>query len=372
MEFEVHVRKFKYYLSKAATALGSGRATETIYGYRMRSFKGYLQIACTDRNTWTLVITDIPVHGEDEFAVGVDVLHSVVSYLNDDTMISLRQEKGFVLVKSADYVGKWRVMDIKKFPDKPPSSHSEMIPLNNYVFRKSIEAVRYTVEGAISPFVVFGDGLCWAGLDQRMQEVVTGFDSNLTFSIPLVNLGLIKFLELCGDVNDRELKFGFVEEEDFLYLYHGDSLFICQKVAHSAEDIRKRFYDNLDESNQLVFDKEVQALQRAVTLASATCEQRSAIIRFEFEDDKLYVIGEDKHSDFGYANVAVNIKGNKKLMEKVKSIGWHWVLAGLSAVKDKTVTLKFDKEFLIIKGDSSVAIMALVSDYGTSKRVINK
>lgn len=374
MKFSIPVYKLEYYLGKAATALGSGQLTASMQGVCFTS-GDYLNIWCTDGKSFAEVETDISIEeGGESFILNSVWLLSLVAYLDSKNDVSFELlDSGRVKIVGGSYEGEWTVLKEENFPNRLErvSEIDQPMLLNIKDFCKSIESVKYAAEGLMGAErrIVFRRGLCWGASGVRYQSVISGLDDSVNIVIPFASLGVVKFLTMSKQTDED--KFAYGETETHMHFYVKRDVFSCGKAVFSEQDEESVFNKRLSDKH-LWFELEVNDFHRAVSLASLTCEQKSAEIYFEFDKETLYVIGRDKYENQGIDKLIVSPQGDLSQLGGVKIAGWAWVLASLHAVKAKAVRITFDDNFLIITTDSSRGILALVSSYNVKRLTTNK
>lgn len=376
MKFNIPVYKLEHYLSKAATALGSGLATATMQGFCFSVREKRLLIWCTDGKSFAEVETDVYFTMVDEdvegFILEASKLSSLVAYLSSQDNISFERTDTKVKIESGGYEGEWIGMKKKNFPFRP----DEMPPgtqasLNIKDFCKSAESVKYAAEGLMGAErrIVFRRGSCWGASKVRYQSVISGLPEDVDIVIPFAALGVVKFLEKSKQSDKDE--FDYTEGNGYMYFSVGQDVYICTKAVDSEQDETFEFDARLSDK-ALWVELEVNDFYNAVFRASLTCEAKSAEIRFEFAEEALYVIGRDKFENQGIDKLVVSPQGDLTQLGGVNIAGWAWVLAALQAVKAKAVRIIFDGGFMVIATDNSRGILALVSSHNVKRLTASK
>lgn len=374
MKFSIPVYKLEYYLSKAATALGSGQVTASMQGFCFSVYDKWLNIWCTDGRSFAEVKTDIQMEeGFEGFILEASKLSSLVSYLNSQDDISFEQTDVKVKIISGSYEGDWQTLDKSNFPLRPDNMPSSVLPvlINIKDFCKSIESVKYAAEGLMGAErrVVFRRGLCWGASGVRYQAVFSGLNDAIDIVIPFASLNVVKFLEKSRQLDEDE--FAYTESDEHMYFRINQDVYICTKAVSSEQDEEFEFNKHLSDKS-LWFEVEVSDFHNAVVRASLTCEAKSAEIRFEFDKKTLYVIGRDKFENQGIDKLIVSPQGDLSQLSDVRIAGWAWILAALHAVKAKAVRIIFDGYFMLIATDNSRGILALVSSHNVKRLTTNK
>lgn len=376
MKFNIPVYKLEHYLSKAASALGSGQATASMQGFWFSVRNKRLIIWCTNGTSFAEVEADVEFTMTEKiegFVIEASRLTSLVSNLNSTDIVSFEEEGIKVKIECGSYKGEWVVLEKKSFPLRPDDMPSSTQPvlINIKDFCKSIEVVKYAAEGLMGAErrIVFSKGSCWGASGVRYQAVISGLPEDVDIVIPFAAFGVVKFLEKSSQSDED--KFSYTESNEHMYFSVGRDVFICQKAIDSQREEDIRFGESLSKK-ALWFEVEVDNFHKAVVRASLTCEAKSAEIRFEFGEGVLYMIGRDKFENQGIDKLIVSPQGDLSQLEKVRIAGWAWVLAALHAARAKAVRIIFDGDFMVIATDTSRGILALVSSHGTKRLTANK
>lgn len=385
MKFKTRIKMLEHWLKIASTALGKSAATQTVDGYYFRKKDGMLEIVGTDKKNFAFARTSIQLEKEGEpFALRASVLDTLINYSSPDAEVLFEVvshlddgDSAVVRVECGDYVGKSLVsLSLANFPENFPAfDYDQPLLLNIDGFCQSISRVKYVAEGIstsqVKKEVVFKRGKCWVGTAVRYQEVDTGFDKNVDVSVPFEALRCVKLLELLRQ--KHEDTFSFAESDTFLYFSVGNHCFVSGKAERAETDKQKEFDGFLIGKKALTFEIMTASLYRAVVLASATCEQSSAEITFEFEKDKLFVIGKDRHDNSAYVQLDVHIKADtQKVLERVSGAGWHWLVSAIMATGGKSLSVRFDKHFVVFESEKSRGFCPLLSKHNVDRTIAGK
>lgn len=381
MKFSTTVELLQFWLAKAGVVLGKRSTTSVVDGYVFSVVDGRVQIVCTDRVSFCFVQTQIQVEEEGElFIVPASTLDTILSNSKADHSITLKSlPEDFFEVTCGDYVGeKVSGLHLKDFPDIISVQKDRDILSSGSVesFCNSIQRVQYVMEEGVRAEdyrVLFKDGKCFASTQERLQFVPTDLHKDVSIIVPLNAVKVVKFLEL-SKASSSELK--ITESDEHLFFHSGEDVFACQKwkIGNSKKK------EKVDEKNQyesmmkgvkdtVSFEIMSAALYSAVVLASVTCESNSTTIYFEFEEDKIFIIGRDKLGNFGYSVLDVDVKASRpEALKTVRAVGWSWVLPAIKATGWKSIKVSFlDQRWLLIEAEESKGMIGQRSAFGVNR-----
>jgi len=364
MEIEIKKPYLEYLLEKASVVPVGVTAPLSLQGFLFSLKEGkILEVCRTDTLLSVLARTDmVTVLDESpplEVLIHSDRLSRLVKSLESDTIQMKTLSSENVEIKAGNYFACWRSLSLSKFPRIPLWKEDELsfISLDSEKFIEAVSRVLPVADQEGFQInlrqLYFQKGLCWATDGFSYREVVTGLPSTFDLILPIIAAKLVKFIKL-----SQMDSFLFAEDNSFYYFVLGKDVFVC-RVSNVSPPSVESLLSVLSGEKQIWFLVEKKHLIDLVSRIGITCEEGSKRVSFSITDDRLTISGKDDMGNQSQESLVIGLQGSKK-GKRTFDIHWEFFIKILNSMKEETVCLAVDRDFVILKEKSGYAVLPLL------------